>query len=298
VAANAPDVDVLAYLAGPTTALWLRRGVTHGIVAWFVLPILITGIVLGVDRLLGRSRDRERAVPSQVLLLALVGVATHPVLDLLNTYGVRLLMPFSDRWFYGDALFIVDPWIWVLLTLGIVWSRRNARVANRGTAAVHGSGHRALAHPARWALLLLAVYIGVMTGSNLAARRMVVSALAKQGLPSPERLMVAPLPLDPLRRRVVVEIDGAYLGGTFSWLGKPRVELNDLGLRREPDFRTVAAIRGPEVRHFLSWARFPYFEVAPGGSGGAVLVGDARYTLRPQGSWASVRVQMGASPDP
>ncbi len=30
-------------------------------------------------------------------------------MDWLNSYGVRLLMPFSNRWFYGDALYIVDP---------------------------------------------------------------------------------------------------------------------------------------------------------------------------------------------
>ena len=24
-------------------------------------------------------------------------------------------MPFDGRWFYGDALFIVDPWVWLIL---------------------------------------------------------------------------------------------------------------------------------------------------------------------------------------
>src|SRR5690606_41039625 len=33
----------------------------------------------------------------------------------MNTYGIRLLMPFDRRWFYGDALFIIDPWVWLLL---------------------------------------------------------------------------------------------------------------------------------------------------------------------------------------
>ena len=50
-----------------------------------------------------------------LFLLALVGTLSHPFLDWLNTYGVRLLMPFSARWFYGDALFIVDPFLWMVL---------------------------------------------------------------------------------------------------------------------------------------------------------------------------------------
>ena len=33
----------------------------------------------------------------------------------MNTYGIRLLAPFSMQWFYGDALFIIDPWLWLLL---------------------------------------------------------------------------------------------------------------------------------------------------------------------------------------
>jgi len=40
------------------------------------------------------------------------GGAHHPTLDWLNTYGMRWLMPFSGRWFYGDAVFIVDPGCW------------------------------------------------------------------------------------------------------------------------------------------------------------------------------------------
>ena len=293
LAANAPDLDVLTYLAGPTTALWLRRGLTHGVLAWMVLPLLVTSVVLVAERVPRRGTGQRRVVPMQVLALAFVGVLTHPVLDLLNTYGVRLLMPFSDRWFYGDVLFIADPWIWGLLATGLVWSRRRARRAAGDAAAVPDPRR-----PARWALLALALYLGGMAGLNLVARRLVTSALAEQGAPTPEHIMVAPVPVDPLHRRVVVERDGGYWGGRLSFLEPRRVFLEDLGLTRDPDYRTVAATRGPEARHFLSWARFPYFETAPDGGENAVLIGDARYTLRPEGSWASVSIPVGGPPGP
>ncbi|HSR40766.1 MAG TPA: metal-dependent hydrolase, partial [Longimicrobiales bacterium] len=45
--------------------------------------------------------------------LAYLGVLTHPVLDWMNTYGMRWWLPFHGGWSYGDALFIVDPWIWL-----------------------------------------------------------------------------------------------------------------------------------------------------------------------------------------
>ena len=41
-------------------------------------------------------------------------------------------MPFDDRWFYGDALFIVDPWLWLVLGLPVVWAHsasRRSRIA-------------------------------------------------------------------------------------------------------------------------------------------------------------------------
>jgi len=42
----------------------------------------------------------------------------------MNTYGIRLLMPFDERWFYGDTLFIIDPWIWLVLAAGVLLARQ------------------------------------------------------------------------------------------------------------------------------------------------------------------------------
>ncbi|MEX2585514.1 MAG: metal-dependent hydrolase [Balneolaceae bacterium] len=56
-----------------------------------------------------------------------LAVWSHPFLDWLNTYGIRLLMPFSDQWFYGDVLFIIDPWMWLILASGVVLARSSSR---------------------------------------------------------------------------------------------------------------------------------------------------------------------------
>ena len=88
-----------------------------------------------------------------LLLLSYVGVLSHVALDLLNTYGVRLLMPFDRRWFYGDALFIIDPWLWLALGAGVWLARR------------HGASR-----PARRALVAAALYIAAMCVSARLAR--------------------------------------------------------------------------------------------------------------------------------
>jgi inner membrane protein len=48
-----------------------------------------------------------------LLLVTFLICATHPVLDWTNNYGIRPLLPWDGRWFYGDLVFIVDPWIWL-----------------------------------------------------------------------------------------------------------------------------------------------------------------------------------------
>jgi inner membrane protein len=122
LAANAPDIDIVTSVAGSYTSLALRRGITHGPIAMLLLPLVVTGAVLLYDRLRRRRRQADappvRALPT--LGLATLGVLTHPLLDWMNTYGVRLLMPFSERWFYGDSLFIIDPWVWLMLAAPLV----------------------------------------------------------------------------------------------------------------------------------------------------------------------------------
>jgi len=111
LAANAPDVDIVAQAFGSSTALAWRRGLTHGVPALLVLPFLVTGAILAADHLVRRRLHPGalRASARRVLPLAFLGVWSHPVLDWLNTYGMRWWMPASGEWSYGDSLFIVDP---------------------------------------------------------------------------------------------------------------------------------------------------------------------------------------------
>ena len=127
IGANAPDIDVLAGFAGSYAALALRRGWTHGVLAIVVLPFVVTGLLLLWDRMRPGRAERAPARAGPLLALAALAVLTHPTLDWLNNYGMRWLMPFDGRWSYGDALFIVDPWVWLALG-GVLFlgSSRNA----------------------------------------------------------------------------------------------------------------------------------------------------------------------------
>jgi inner membrane protein len=114
VAANIPDIDAFVYPLSTDLSLLCRRGVTHGVLAQALWPLLLAGLWWWRRR---REGSAPRFLPA--LLVLALGVISHPALDWLNTYGVRLLMPWSGRWFYGDALFIVDPWVWLGLAGGL-----------------------------------------------------------------------------------------------------------------------------------------------------------------------------------
>ncbi len=291
IAANLPDVDVVSYMWGNETALWFRRGMTHGVLAIVILPLALTGLVLLWDRVVRRRSGKipaKRVVGWHVLLLSYVGVLSHPLLDFLNVYGMRWLMPFSDRWFYGDTLFIVDPWVWAVLVAGLVMAKR--RGAGSGE---RGAGRR------NWSIVTLSVvaaYVILMAVSNVAGRAVVAASLAQDGV-AVEGIMVAPVPLNPLVRRVVIEDDDAYRFGTLKWLDRPAFTLDPDTLDKQSEHPAVAAaVRGPRSRKFMSWARFPFFEVDGSDGGYTVHIGDARYTLDPAGSWAATTVSVGGGP--
>jgi inner membrane protein len=107
LAVNAADLDVAAGLAGPAAYLHYHRGPWHSFVAMPVLALLVVALV---RVLLRKSFSWPRA-----FLVSLIGVASNPLSDYTNTYGVRLLWPFSPRWMHADFIPILDPWILALL---------------------------------------------------------------------------------------------------------------------------------------------------------------------------------------
>jgi inner membrane protein len=277
VGANLPDVDAYSYAFsdGPS-ALAFRRGWTHGIVAMAVLPLVLAGAMTAFDRTVRRRwTERPPARFGALLFLAFLSVLSHPLLDFLNTYGVRFLYPFSKRWFYGDALFIVDPWVWTALALGIAFSRARADL-----------GRPYAERPARASLGLVAAYVGIMLLSSAAGRGLAERAAKDAGL-SPGRAMISPTALDPFRRLLVVEVPGGYQLGSLRWLSRaPVVLARDFLARNDRDPLAVAAARTRDGKKFLVWARFPYYEIRREKERALVSLRDARYP----GSWASVTV--------
>jgi inner membrane protein len=117
VAANFPDSDIVVLAFGDRwTFLHHHRGITHAIVGVIGLAIILPLIFYGVDRLWSRLRTQPPKTKLKGLLIAsLIASATHPLLDWTNNYGIRFFLPWSQKWSYGDLIFIVDPYLWLIL---------------------------------------------------------------------------------------------------------------------------------------------------------------------------------------
>jgi inner membrane protein len=116
LAANAPDLDILTVLGGKWFYLHHHRGITHSFVGTLALALLIPCLFYVGDLLIARIRKRPPRVKFLGLALAsLIVSASHPLMDWTNNYGVRPFLPWSGDWYYGDLVFIVDPWLWLLI---------------------------------------------------------------------------------------------------------------------------------------------------------------------------------------
>ncbi len=260
IAANLPDLDALVF-ATDVPSVSFRRGWTHGILAQLVLPFAFAAVMWSIGRLgPGSARGSPGVRWWPLVLLSFVGVLSHVGLDYLNNYGIRLLMPFSGRWFYGDAVFIIDPWLWVALATGIILARRHDRVK-----------------PARVALGVSMVYITVMLASATAARHLVMNAWQRDHGRPPDALMVGPFPVDPLRKAVIVDAGDHYETGTFTWLTRD-VRYNAARVEKNEDAQAAAMAREDrQVQALLVWARFPYYELERHPQGTRVVVTDLRF---------------------
>jgi inner membrane protein len=278
IGANLPDVDAVTYLVDGVDSLAIRRGVTHGVMAMVVLPVLLALTIKGVAMLRRRSDGTDGAPFRQLLLLAAIAVATHPVLDQLNNYGMRWLMPFVDRWWYGDTLYIVDPVVWAILLAGIV-----------SFALLRPEPHRSRA--AAGSLAVLALYIAASALGTAAARS---AALAATGEEPPRRLMASPVLLRPLERELVLEYGDEYRFGRVELQPAPRVTFEAVTVPKG-DPRDLEMARATEAGGiFLRWARFPFTEGADAGGLRIIRVMDARYVREWDDGFATVRVTVPA----
>jgi inner membrane protein len=129
VAAEFPDSDLVysgpLVRMGPLGYLLHHRGHTHTLV-WATLGAVALWLVA---RWWVRRGDGDGAHAADgvtpPLWLAVAGTWSHLLLDWTNSYGVHPFWPFDNRWWYGDAVFIVEPWLWLVAIPPLLFAPRS-----------------------------------------------------------------------------------------------------------------------------------------------------------------------------
>jgi inner membrane protein len=251
IAANLPDIDSFVARGLGCEPIAAHRGFTHGIGGLVTLPFLAVAIIFAWEKL--RPGKEGPLKLGGLLLACFLGVLSHPLLDLMNTYGTRVVEPFSHRWFYGDTLFIIDPWIWIMLILGLEMSWRAERL---------GRGWR---RPAAWAFTAMLLYIGV--NAAISARAVALTRPLVERVAAPRMIVAGEVPLAFWKRKMIWRGDEVGGSGTYNlldglnhaWLD-PRI----VPLRLDDPRLAAAAKRDRHVRAFLYWSRMPMVDVENG----------------------------------
>lgn len=276
IGANLPDVDAACFfwLEG-TEHLGFRRGVTHGPPAWVLLPLVLAALLWWFDRWQEKRGKRpEGRLPVNfkwLYLLSFIGCLSHPALDWLNVYGIRLLEPFSSQWFYGDTLFIIDVWLWALLIVSVWWSLRVEKSDGNWK------------QPAWIGMTIGLVYIAV---NGLISNRAVEDVYhAHFDGSNPVPTIASPIPFEFWKRETIrISLIQDETGDRFSpgyylgnWSYSHGLSEEQLLPKRPCHWLTEEQIEagGSNVEAFLFWSRTPYVFRAEDGS---VTLGDARFT--------------------
>ena len=257
LAAFAPDIDVFIHSAAdPLVAIEHHRGFTHALA---FAPI---GSALVAALWLVRAEWRTWARWRVLWACALLGYASHALLDAATTYGTQLWWPFSRHREGWDLIAIVDPLFTFALAAGLIVALRRRHVA--AASAV---------------LLLCASYIGFGGVQHSRASHAQRTLAAARGH-TPERTEIMPTVGNNLVWRALYQYDGKIYSDRLrvGWFGDTSVRVGwSVPVVRPADLSPAERARDQHQ----SFARFAWFseDWIARSPADPTLLADMRYTL-------------------
>lgn len=248
LSANAPDVDILARVRSGFAYLEAHRGYTHSLLCLPVMAALAVLVIAGIAR--------QRLPWMKAWMLCSIGVASHLVMDWTNSYGVRLLLPFSSRWCHLDVNSLYDIWILAVLAFAAVWPVF-ARLVSREIGSRPPAGRGI----AIFALAFFALFDAGRASLHARAVAQLNSRLYDDA--PPLETAALPNPFSPFQWTGVVETAGDYRVIGVDPLGQPDFEnaRTWYKLAMTPSLANAKTVE--PFRFFVYFARFPIWSVNP-----------------------------------
>jgi inner membrane protein len=263
IAANLPDIDVVAGLGGALPYLEYHRAYTHALAFAPLMAAIPPLIIFAIFR---------QRISLGMYALSLIGILSHLLLDWTNVYGIRILLPFSSRWLRLDITDVVDPWILMLLLLALA-APAFARMVSLEISSRSGPAPKR--GWAWFALVMLVAYEGGRFSAHERALGVMGSRLFDGAVP--RRLTAIPVRFNPLLWRGIVEGDGfvsivpVNLAETFD----PAAGSIDYPAMPGPTIDAARRTRAFEV--FEKFNQLPFWKVTPLPDASRVQLIDLRF---------------------
>ncbi len=255
LAANAPDIDIVSLGWGSAAYLHYHRHLTH---AFLMVPVLAILPLLVVRLFARKPFDWKWAYA-----VSFLGVLSHPVLDWMNAYGIRFLLPFSADWYRADTLSLPDIWIWLVLLIAALAPALSRLVSSEiGARKSTGRG---------WAVFALLFLVLYSFGHWVLHERAiaVLESRLYDGA-APVRVAAVPGPFNPFRWRGVVETQDAHLILPVDLLGQFDPSAGKMLYKAQASPAEAAAAEAARktdaFRAFLDFSAYPLWRFGPSGA--------------------------------
>lgn len=272
--ANAPDIDVFLGWV-PWAPLATHRGWTHSLLGGvLVLPALTAGLLWLLDRWQAKRGAVFKSGLEMhfgwLVALAYLGCITHPLLDWQTDYAIQLFAPFDMRWYHNDSLFIIDPWLLLMLGAGIWMSRRREREERQSWRK-----------PAIAASLAAIFYICANGVLSAVVRH---APIFDEPHARPDSMVIAPPPIAFWARSVIWRQDhlirfDSYEPGVGIWNSAYKPPMPD-GMT---DPLAQHALKLPEMARFARWSFMPMARIERERCRTVIEFQDARFGLPGKG---------------
>lgn len=120
VASNFPDADLVFTKLAPAPLGYLlhHRGHTHTLGGALLQLGLVFALMFAFPKFRRALADRRTKLATLFAIAA--GLFGHLLLDSWNSYGVHPFWPLDPGWRYGDAIFIIEPVLWIGMILPLL----------------------------------------------------------------------------------------------------------------------------------------------------------------------------------
>jgi inner membrane protein len=280
LAANAPDIDIVAAFRGPLAYLEAHRGYTHSLLGLPVMALLPVLLVAGVFR--------QKLPWARAWLLCAIAVASHLMLDWTNSYGTRLLLPFSSRWFHLDITALYDGWIMAALVLAAIWPTFSRLVSGE-------IGRRE--RPGRGMAVSALLFFLLFDSARALLHARAIAQMDARLFDNAPPLNAAAMPqaFTPFRWYGIVETNASYHELPVDTLGEIDLASAQVFFKPPEEPTLQAAKRTEAFRYFLYFSRFPVWSESrvtlDSGPGERVELSDLRFGQPQRGSFHCIAVE-------